>query len=107
MTKAIINGKVYNTETATHIGRIGSDSGYLASDFRCWTAELYKTRKGAFFMHGDGGPRSPFAVSHGQGGWSGSEGVRELTPDTALRYAEASLSGEVILQHFAKHLDEA
>ena len=107
MTKGIIDGKVYNTETASYIGPIGSGAGFSFPDFGYWTADLYRTPKGNFFMVGEGGARSPFAVAYGQNGWSASEGLRALTPQEALGYAEAHISEDVIFEFFGDHLEEA
>jgi len=106
MTMAIIDGKIFNTATATEIGRIGSHGGLSVSDFRFWDAMLYRSPKGTYFMEGEGGARSPFAQPYDTNGWSGSAGIVELMPEEALAYAEKSLSSDTILEHFADHLIE-
>ena len=50
--KKVINGKIYNTETATLIHQW--DNG-RRGDFSSCEEDLYRTKKGAFFIHGEGG----------------------------------------------------
>ena len=106
MTKAIIDGKIFNTATATAIGRIGSSAGVSVSDFWFWEAMLYRSPKGNYFMEGEGGARSPFARPYDTNGWIGSDGIVALSPEEALGYAEKTLSSRSILEHFADHLTE-
>lgn len=58
--KRIIDGKRYNTETATEI--TSREHGYY-NDFHHYSETLYRTRKGAFFLHGEGGPLSKYGCS--------------------------------------------
>ena len=88
MTQAIVNGMLYDTETATYVGKIGSDDGFYPGDFKFWEAHLYRTPNGRFFMEGKGGPRSPFAESYGENGWAASRGIRALSTEDALGYAQ-------------------
>ncbi|OOY14497.1 hypothetical protein [Thioclava sp. DLFJ4-1] len=106
MTKTIINGKIFDTATATEIGCIGSTGGLSVSDFWFWEATLYRSPKGNYFMEGEGGARSPFAQPYNTNGWIGSAGIVALSPEDALAYAEKSLSSDTLLEHFADHLTE-
>ena len=54
--KKIINGKLYDTETAKLIGR--SYHGEGPRDFRHYSEELYRKRTGEYFLYGEGGPMS-------------------------------------------------
>ena len=102
-----MNGTVFDTETATCIGEIGSRVGISRGDFTYWDAVLYRGRSGSFFMEGHGGSHSPFARPYGQNGWSGSEGIVPLAPEEALAHAEAHLEVEDLLEHFSELLDDA
>lgn len=97
--KQIIDGLTYNTETATEICVLGSDGNTSQRDFRWWSARLFITKKGRFFMAGRGGPMSPFAVRCGNG-TSGSDGIIPLSHDQARSYAEREASPEVVEQFF-------
>ena len=43
----IINGKLYNTETATYVG--GYSNGLSINDFNYYDEELYRKRTGEYF----------------------------------------------------------
>ena len=83
--KRIIDGKTYNTETATTVCDTGNDLG--VTDFGHEDSALYITKKGAFFIAGNGGPMSRFARAESQNSWSGGSGVIPLDRDEAMRCA--------------------
>lgn len=90
--KKIINGKVYDTETAELIGEWSN--GYYTNDFSCCSEDLYRKRTGEFFLHGCGGSMSKYAVSNGNNSWGGGEKIIPLTYEAAQKWAEEHLSGE-------------
>lgn len=65
--KKIINGRLYDTSTATQVGNWCN--GMLPGDFAYYNEELYKKKTGEFFLHGKGGPMTPY----GNGGSFGEE----------------------------------
>lgn len=90
--KKIINGKVYDTGTAELVGEWSN--GYYANDFSYCSEDLYRKRTGEFFLHGDGGAMSKYAVSNGNNSWGGGEKIIPLTYEAAQKWAEEHLSGE-------------
>lgn len=50
--KKIINGKKYDTETATSVGEYSSN--YACSDYKHYDETLYKKKTGEFFLYGEG-----------------------------------------------------
>ena len=90
--KKVINGKVYDTETAELVARWSN--GQSTSDFDYCAEDLYRKRTGEFFIHGDGGASSKYAVSYGNGFWGGGEKITPLTYEAAQKWAEEHLSGE-------------
>lgn len=58
--KKIIEGVTYDTKKATCLGKF--DSGFLKEDIRWSIIELYKTKQGNYFLHGSGGPGSPYGT---------------------------------------------
>lgn len=82
--KKVIGGKLYNTETATKIAVISKRD----HNFSDHTTRLYITKKGNFFLQGKGGPMSRWAEPCGQSGWSGGEGLVEVSKNEALEFAE-------------------
>lgn len=86
--KKIINGKLYNTDTARHIGSWYSN----ITDRLYWVNEtLYQKQRGEFFLHGEGGPGSKYAEPSGQGSWSSGEKIIPLSYDAAQAWAEEYL----------------
>lgn len=86
--KKIINGKLYNTDTARQIGSWNSN----ITDRLYWVNEtLYQKQRGEFFLHGEGGPGSKYAEPSGQGSWSSGEKIIPLSYDAAQAWAEEYL----------------
>ena len=91
MMKKIISGKRYDTEKAEFIG---SDSYSDSRDSQHWTEELYRKRNGEFFLHGEGGPMTKYAVSCGQNEWKGGEKIIPLGLNAAREWAEEHLDAK-------------
>ena len=89
--KRIINGKMYDTNTAKFLG---SDSYSNGRDFHNWSEELYQKRTGEFFLYGEGGPMSRYARSCGDNSWSGGEDIIPLSVGKAREWAEEHLSAD-------------
>lgn len=62
--KKVINGKMYNTETAERLA--DWDNGRWDSLDAC-SEILYRKCNGELFLHGDGGCRSPYPMFIGDG----------------------------------------
>lgn len=89
--KKIINGKKYDTETATQMGKWWN--GYSRSDF-CFCAEtLYRKRTGEFFLFGDGGAKTRWAQADGDG-LCGGEGIKPLTEAEAREWTERHMGAD-------------
>lgn len=96
--KKIIDGKKYDTDTARKIASF--DNGYGGGDFN-WTREtLYKTRRGNFFLVGEGGPKSEWAERYGTTYSSGS-GLRPISASAALVWLERNGEADIIEEHFS------
>lgn len=89
--KKIINGRLYDTDTAKELG---VDCYSNIRDFHYWSERLYQKRTGEFFMHGEGGPLSHYAVSTGDNTWSGGEKIIPLTAAKAREWAEEHLDAD-------------
>lgn len=90
--KKIINGKVYDTETAKELGTWANSGGW--SDFAHMEETLYQKRTGEFFLCGQGGPATKYAVSVGQNSWEGGSKIIPLTWEAARDWAENNLDAE-------------
>ena len=89
--KKIINGKRYDTDTAERVGTW--DNGHFTSDFQYCSEDLYRKRSGEYFLHGEGGALSKYAVHSGNDSISG-ENIRPLTLAQAQEWAEEHLDGD-------------
>jgi len=95
--KKIINGKLYDTSTAT---LISSAEYSYPGDFSHWREELYRKKTGEFFLYGKGGPMSKYSRKIGQNEWSGGEKIHPLTLREAQEWAEEHLDAEEYEQVF-------
>lgn len=102
--KAIIDGKRYDTETATCIGK---DSYSSRGDFQWWEESLFETKSGVFFLAGEGGARSSWAERRGQNEWGGGSGIRPMTKAEARAWAEHHLSAAQVEEAFADQIQDA
>lgn len=89
--KKIINGKVYDTETATRVAGWSNNLGY--SDFNWREEALYRKKTGEFFLHGAGGPRTNYAERVGNM-WGDGEKIMPMTYAEAQKWAEEHLDGD-------------
>ena len=85
--KKIINGKRYDTKTATEIA--SAWNGCSRSDFNFLLETLYRTDGGAWFLAGEGGALTKYAeVLEGGRSHCGGKDIVPLTPaevDAILR----------------------
>ena len=102
--KKIINGKLYDTDTAKSLGYDSHPGG--PRDFHYWHEELFQKRTGEFFLHGEGGPMSRYAQSRGQNEWSGGEKIIPLSYKAAAEWAEEHLSADDYQQIFGAISEE-
>jgi hypothetical protein len=84
--RQVIDGKTYDTETATKL--ISADAGLPYSDFAHWSETLYRTPRGRYFLSGGGGPMSRWGRSAGLNSRSGSTGIYPLSEDQAREWVE-------------------
>ena len=87
--KKVINGALYDTETAKPLGK---DSYSNPRDFRHWVETLYRTKSGKYFLHGKGGAMTKYAVCVGQNEWSGGEKIIPLDLDSAQNGLKSTLT---------------
>lgn len=93
--RKIIHNKVYDTETACRVCDPVSPNGmYDVRDFHYFEETLYRKKTGEYFLHGHGGPLSPYAEPYGQTGSQGGERIVPFTPEQAREWAEEHLDAE-------------
>lgn len=70
--RKIINGKLYDTDTATYIG---SREHGTPRDFEYVSETLYQKKSGELFLYGEGGAMSRYSESCGSNSWKGSSTI--------------------------------
>lgn len=90
--KKIVNGKIYDTATAERVGSWSSNRS--TSDFSYCSEDLYRKRTGEFFLHGEGGATSKYAVSCGNNEWGYGKQIIPLSYDAARKWAEEHLPAD-------------
>jgi hypothetical protein len=101
--KAIIDGKTYNTETAEEIAGWHNDH----TGFTQYGEWIYKTKKGAYFVYGEGGAASPYSQPSGDNGYTGGSKIIVLTEAEVLARLEKWGDVEAIEKHFSHMIEEA
>jgi len=96
--KKIIDGKIYNTDTAQCV--IPLRSKVDRADFGYWECDLYRTVKGNWFICGEGNGASIFAERVGTGTFFGS-GIRVVS----LHWVRDELERAEYYQALEKYFD--
>lgn len=97
--KKIINGKMYNTETAKLLGEM--ESRRNKADFYYYCESLYLKKTGEYFLFGEGHGLSPYGKSYGNSsGWG--EKIMPFTIDEAKEWAEENLDADEYIKIFGE-----
>ncbi len=102
--KKIIDGKRYDTETATQVDVLSND--YCWSDFKFERTNIYRTKSGNWFLSGRGGPLSRWSVRVGNAATGGS-GIRPIDAVEAREILEGEGNVAAIEQYFQDSLEDA
>jgi len=100
--KKVIDGKLYNTETAQNLGYWWN--GLSTNDFGYLREALYQTKSGKYFLHGIGGARTGYAESYGSL-LHGSEAIIPLSTEEAQDFAENHLSADEYIAAFGEPVE--
>jgi len=103
MTIRVIDGKRYNTETATEIYSFWN--GYGCGDFNTYSKTLYRTPKGAWFFYESGGALSCMAEPCA-GGTSGSSAISLTDEDEAFAFLEQHSDDSAALKAIEEHFGD-
>lgn len=90
--KRIINGRSYDTNTATKLAEWSS--GEFVNDLHYSAETLYKKKTGEFFIYGEGGAMSRYATALGDNRWGAGERIMPMSESEAREWAEEHLSGD-------------
>jgi len=103
--RKVINGKVYDTEKAT---LVAFDRFGFPGDFNAWYEALYVTRKGNYFLYGEGGPKTRYGRMVSTNTCGGGSDITPLTPEEAFEWLEKhNVDVDVVRQYFSEKLEEA
>lgn len=98
--RRIIHRKMYDTDTATCLGRY--DNGYGRGDFNYIEESLYRKKSGELFLHGIGGAMTGYSKRCGQNSWKGGEEIIPLSETGAKKWAEKRISADEYETIFGK-----
>ena len=103
--KRIINGRRYDTDTAQLVAEFHNtpDRG----DHHFYREELYRTKGGAWFVAGEGGPASRYRRTVGQNQWSSGEGLGPLTDGEAREWLEEHAKTAELEKYFGSAIVDA
>ena len=104
MVRKVIDGKLYDTSTADEIATYENTNDI--GNFHHFSETLYKTKKGAWFIYGEGGALSKYAET-GPGYSSQGEDITVLTDDEAMGWLEEYNFPELVLEYFPEAIEEA
>jgi len=100
--KKIINKKLYNTDVAEKLHTW--NNGY-ENDFGHCEEALYRTRRGAYFLAGSGGPKSRYALTQGNITSGGSD-IEVLSEPEAIAWLEENGGTPALLKYFSGEILE-
>lgn len=95
--KKIIDGKLYDTETAMEVG---TNSHGEISDFHYYEETLYRKRSGEYFLAGYGNALSDYRVQIGVSQWEAGSAIFRMSYEEARQWAEDNLSAEDYMEEF-------
>lgn len=93
----IINGKLYNTDTATYIGSYEYGEG---GDFSHVHETLYQKKTGELFLYGEGGPMTRYAKACGDNSWGFGETIIPQCEFDAKEWVAEHCDAEVYIKLF-------
>ena len=102
--KTIISGRRYDTETAEEVAKFWN--GLSGNDFRSLSESLYRTKNGAYFLAGEGGPMTRYAQPCGDATGGGSC-IFPLSDEEALEWLEGHGEMDAIEKYFAASIVDA
>lgn len=97
--KKIINHRKYDTETAEEVGFDSSISHGYGFDY--WQETLYKKKTGEYFLHGQGGAMSKYAV-YGDNCSMAGEDIIPMTDEEAFEWCISHLSVDEVEEIFGE-----
>ena len=98
--KAIINYKLYNTETAKEL--VSYCNGFGQGDFRYIHETLYRKKTGEYFLYGHGGAMTIYCKPCGNNSWSGGGAIRPFTEREAQKWVMEHCDADTFINLFGE-----
>ena len=98
--KKIISGKVYDTDKAQEMATWSNGGSWR--DFAHCEETLYRKKTGEYFLYGEGGPMTQYAVAEGQNSWTGGSRLMPMSYQDATAWAETHLDGDAYERIFGE-----
>lgn len=89
--KKIINGKKYDTETATEVFEWSEG---IVTDFRYVEETLFRKKTGEYFLYGYGGAASRYARRIEDNNYASGSAIIPLTYEAAWKWAEEHMPAD-------------
>jgi hypothetical protein len=105
MTKKIIDGKRYDTDTAIEVAK--TSNGLGSGDFKNFSEKLYRTKRGNWFTCGSGGPLSSYATRCGDGYSGSSDVIRAMSANEARDWLERENETYALEEYFSDSVEDA
>ena len=103
--RKVIRGLRYDTDTAK---QVGGDSYFHYGEFQYWCEELFRTKKGNWFLYGEGGEKFSYARTVEQNASNGGNDITPLTQEQALAWLEPrTTDADAIEEYFADMVEDA
>lgn len=102
--RKVIERRVYDTETALLIAEYWNGLG--SDDFGYFEENLYRTKKGSFFLYGSGGPLTQYSQLNGNQTW-GISTIIPFSDAEAYDWLETYDKTEAIDKYFSHEVEEA
>ena len=102
--KKIINNRMYDTDTAAHVGEWENMDNVRDFQYVCET--LYRKRTGEYFLHGFGNAASKYSRLTRENEWTSGEQIMPLSYKSAKKWAKMRLGEEKYLEEFGEPAEE-
>lgn len=102
--KRVIDGKRYDTETANKLFEYQGGDGRGDLDWHC--TALYRTKRGVFFIAGQGNARSLWAQRYDSGASGPGFGIRVLSDDSARSLLERFNQIDLLEEFFGDQIED-
>ena len=103
--KKIIDGKTYDTEKAELIK--SWENGFFVGDLKYRSKDLYRTKKGNWFIYHAGGAMTDMSKSAGNNSYSGSTKIEPVSEDDAFKFLCSHEGTEEAEEYFSEKIEEA